>query len=355
MILQMVADGKISTDEADQLLQAIEETERATEEAATESVRSSESTDAPFSDLGATIDQVVKETLRGLDESMEHLKGLAYHPHQAKLRHKVEEKMRRVAERAAQQATEAAERVTERAERMAERATERAERMTEGAERMTERGFEFSRAGELFFKLGISVDKVSTQRIDQMTLPTVPNDRLILQNRVGDITIRFADTDQITAQAHLTVWGEDDEDAQDRAAATEVQLVRASDGAKVVMTRPTLVGVGFMQTQNTRIDLTITLPYGTQLDAATKVGDLRVESDRAPGSWDLLNKVGNIHLVVPAAAGFAYDLKTKLGRVSIETDGKIERLEGGARGRFGEGPGSIVAQVKAGSIHIERQ
>jgi hypothetical protein len=352
MILQMVADGKISTDEADQLLQAIEETERATESAAAESVRSSEAADGRLPDLGATIDQVVKETLRGLDESLEHLKGFSDHPHQARLRHKVEEKMRRVAERATQQATEAAM----RAERVAERATERAERMAERmTERMTERGFRFSRAGETFFKLGLSVDKVSTKRIDQLTIPAAPNDRLILQNRVGDITIHFADTDQIAVEANLTVWGEDDEDAQDRAAATDVQLVRTDEGAKVVVTRPTLVGIGIMQTQNTRIDLTVTVPHGTNLEVSTKVGDLRVESDRAPRSWNLLSKVGNIHLVLPAAAGFAYDLKTKLGQVTIETDMKTDSYERGARGQFGEGPGSIAAEVKAGSIHIQRQ
>ncbi len=382
MILQMVAEGKISADEAEKLLQAIEETGRAVETAAAETARSerprtwedlgeqveraiSESLreidllKANGSDLVRTVDRAVSESLRGLEQALEELderleQKLGDPVFRRELRSKIGDRMRRHAERAMERARQA----EERARRMADRKAERAEREAERAralddERTIAMGLVAGLAGSgrKFFKVGVSVDKESVHETEQLTIPAQPGDRLVLQNRVGDVTIEFYDGDTITAEVHKTVWGEDQQDARERADATRPRLVRKGPDVVVEVERPSILAVGFMEVRHTRLDYTIRVPHGVHLQVKTTVGDLKIAGDRV-GTWDLQTKVGNVDLQVGKEAGFRWSAETTLGEVRVDLQGQRLNQASCSSGTVGDGSGNVTLKSKTGDIHI---
>lgn len=385
LILQMVADGKISADEAEMLLQAIDETERATYSAASESAQTGGDRDEQEPDgLGETISRVVTESFRDLEQTLNDLdrklRSRLDDPVRKDLRLKVEQRMRRAAERAIHEATLAEQRAADLAERMAKRSEKEAERLAERAERLAEREAErmaertermaeraermadrmTGRLGGLkgfggqFLKFGVSIDKEQVMQERRFTIEAEPGDRFLLEHRVGDVNLLFGDGDEIEVEARLTSWGEDEKDALERAEATGIELVRRGSTVELSVVRPSLVGVGFIVVKDTRIDLIIRLPQGTHLDVLTKVGDLRVAAGTQVGNWKLRTKVGNIDIDMPKDADFHYSMQSKLGRVTFESDGRVEAGGSSASGNVGTGTGLIDAGSKTGNIRIHR-
>ncbi|HEY3366531.1 MAG TPA: hypothetical protein VGK74_15865 [Symbiobacteriaceae bacterium] len=357
MILQMVAEGKVTPEEAEKLLQAIDETEQTAQNAAAEGMRSNPDAGSgrPFgATLGDTIERAVSESLRALDETMRSLEiSLDRRLNEQSRRdfqHKIEEKMRRAAERAVERAQDA----QQRAERAAERATRKAaEHAGRAAERMEERLARHS-AHPIpnIIKMGVSIDRETVEQREQMSIPAEPGDRLCVENRVGDVTVAFYDGTVIEVEVKKTVWGEDKQDAEARAVATKVELVRRGSAVELEITRPNVVGVGFLIAKDTRVDYEIRVPHGTHLKLHNKVGDLRVAAGSKIGSWELDTKVGDVDVTVPAGAGFRYEIACTVGSVSVASGDAADSVGTFLKGRVGDGAGFIGAMVKTGDIRI---
>ncbi|MFZ5827556.1 MAG: SHOCT-like domain-containing protein [Bacillota bacterium] len=376
MILQMLADGKITADEADSLLQAIDESERAAEESVVESAQRTDRTGDSLQGLGRLIDQSVKEAFEALDETFRSLETRLQHDEvrQEQLKRRVEERIRRSTERALERALQAEERakhaaeraaarMQEHAERLARRELKRADRELERADREPEQADRPPVLKKNIVKMGVHVDKVSIERTDVLETAAQPNDRLVLNNRVGDVQIEFYDGDKIEVEAHKTVWGSDEADAKERADSTAVHLVRNGSEVTVEITRPSYTMVmGYIQLKDTRIDFRIRVPRQTHLQVMTKVGNIRVEGDEEIATWFLAAKVGDIDLTVPEDADFRYTLSTVVGNVDIDlleenasmTQSQTLPRKGQPEltGTYGDGQGSITASAKTGDIRL---
>ncbi|MFZ5815743.1 MAG: SHOCT-like domain-containing protein [Bacillota bacterium] len=394
MILQMLADGKISADEAETLLQAIEESERTAQETVVEGAQKSDRNADGLTNLGRVIDYAVSEATQALDETFRTLEDRLKHDQarQEQLKRRIEERIRisteraleralemeerakRAAERAEMRLQEKAERIARRHAELAEREAERARRDAERAHRDTERvGREEHRLHadhppfikKTIVKMGVHIDKVSIQRTSHLTLAAQPGDRFIAENKIGDIQVEFYEGDQIEVEAHKTVWGADEADANERALATEIALVRTGSDVRVEIERPTYAAVGVIHLKDTRIDLKVRLPRGTHLQAVTKVGDLRVRGDQQISTWSLAARVGDIDITVPEDAGFRYTLAAKMGSVKVDlqeqnlsttlAQGDSPGGEPGVTGTYGSGQGQIEARVGTGDIRLHHE
>lgn len=362
MILQMVSEGKITPEEAEKLLQAIDETERTAQSAAAEEVRrSSTAAGGPSTsgkqfvvDLGAAIERGVSESLRALDEAMRSLEisldRRLNEQSRRDFRHKIEHKMRRAAERAVERAQDAQERAERAAQRAAHRAAEHADRAARHMEERLTRRADWQ--GSQFIKTGVAIDRETVEQKEQLSVPAEHGDRLGIENRVGDVAVTFYDGAVIEVEVKKTVWGENKADAEARAAATKVQLVRRGANVDLEVIRPHIVGVGVLIAKDTRIDYDIRVPHGTGLEVRNKVGDLRVAVGGQVPNLRLDTQVGNIDIAVPQMTGFKYDLASRFGSVSIATGDAADGIGPAIRGKIGDGAGNIVATVKTGDIQV---
>lgn len=379
LILQMVAEGKITPDEADKLLQALDESERAAHSAAAERAQQAATgSGMGLENLGAVIDKAVEESLKSLEGTLRDLEiDLARRtndPARDQLVTRIEEKMRRTAERAVERARQADERTRRIAERAEERARELARRAEEHARRFEARAeaqanrwamgvAHFSdemRNGARIFKSGICIDKVSVERSKTFTLPAQPGDQFLLENRVGDVRVEFYDGDAVEVNVHSVIWGEDEADANARSDAFQMDLVRRGSDVVMEVLRPTITAAGFISIKESRLDYVVRLPQGTNMGIRCKAGDLVVVGAEQVGRWNLLTKVGDVDVKVAPAASFVYDLATNVGdvRITVANDQPNvetkEPLKKGAYrvGRVGDGAGRVEVSVKTGDIRI---
>lgn len=345
LILEMVAQGKITPEEAELLLQAIEEGERSARASAAEGVHER----GGLADLGRVIERAVGSSLRGLEKELGRLEeDLEHRLYDQDLRVRIEEKIRDAAERAATRAAEA----EQRAARHAEHARERAERIAERtAERSRRVEREHPRSGAHFVKVGVHVDRETVVKQEQLDLAAQPGDRLLLDNRVGDIIVTPVEGDRIEVDLIKTVWGTDMEDAEARAEGTPVSLQRRGKTVEIIVQRPTIAAFGFLNTKDTRIDYEIRIPRGTDLELSTKVGDIRVGPADEVGHWSMVTKVGDIDITVGAGAGFRYQLESKTGSGNISLP---EHNNAGNMliGSVGSQAGTITATAKTGNVRL---
>jgi hypothetical protein len=333
LILQMITDGKISPAEAEQLLEAIDETERGTQRTTTEPVHKRE----PLAELGHVIDQAVNQGVQGLDTT---LRRLEQHldqklAHGNRLRERIDVKVRQV------------ERDVERAVERAERDMERAARDKERAERDRWRS---EYPAERILKVGVNIDKVTVEREERLTITAQPGARFVLDNKVGDIHIAFYDGETVKVQAKKVCWGSDEEDADHRASATKLMLINKGRDVVLLVTRPNITGIGITSVQDTRLDCTVMLPQGLDLDVYTKVGILVVKGATSVATWQLGTKVGDVQVAVPVAAGYSYQIKSKIGDVSVNVpDAK------GSVGRVGDGSGRIEVVTHVGDVRLSAE
>jgi polyhydroxyalkanoate synthesis regulator phasin len=302
LILQMVAEGKVTPDEGEMLLQAMEESERAGQVAAPAQMPHAEARPVNAQGLGERIEQVATESFRGLDRA---LSGL-----EAKLHRKLDEQRTTAADRTAQPG-----RVPAQRSRM--------------------------------IKMGISIDRESVQQQEELTIPTRSGDRLVLDNRIGDVTVRFTDDPEIAVEVRKTVWGADRADAEERATLTRVAAMRRGADLVLEVSHPSISAVGVMVLKDTRLDYSIRAPHGTNLQVRNKVGDLRVVAGDQVGIWDLETKVGDVDLKVGPGAMFRHDLDARVGKVQAN-------LAETQPGQVGDGAGNIRVAVKTGDIRLQQ-
>jgi polyhydroxyalkanoate synthesis regulator phasin len=379
LILQMVAEGKITPDEADKLLQALDDSERTAHSAAAERAQQAAMKGGlGLEDLGAVIDKAVQESLKTLDVTLGDLEldleRRMNDPARDQLVTRIEEKMRRTAERAVERARQADERTRRIAERAEERAREIARRAEEQARRFEARAeaqanrwalgvAHFSdemRNGARIFKSGICIDKVSLEATKSFSLPAQPGDQFLLENRVGDVRVEFYEGDAIEVNVHSVIWGEDEADAKLRTDAFHMDLVRRGSDVVMEVLRPTITATGFISIKESRLDYVVKLPQGTNMSIRCKAGDLVVVGAERVGQWNLLTKVGDVDVKVAPTAGFIYDLSTNVGDVRLtvandqpNVETKEAQKKGAYRvGRVGDGAGRIEVSIKTGDIRI---
>lgn len=309
LILQMVAEGKVTPDEGEMLLQALEESERAGRVAAPAHMPHAGTRPVDARGLGERIEQVATESFRGLDRA---LSGL-----EAKLHRKLDEQR------------------------------------TTGADRTAAPGRVPAQPGRVpaqrsrMIKMGISIDRESVQQQEELTIPTRSGDRLVLDNRIGDVTVRFTDDPEIAVEVHKTVWGADRADAEERATLTRVAAMRRGADLVLEVSHPSISAVGVMVLKDTRLDYSIRAPHGTNLQVRNKVGDLRVVAGDQVGIWDLETQVGDVDLKVGPGAMFRHDLDARVGKVQAN-------LAEAQPGQVGDGAGNIRVAVKTGDIRLQQ-
>jgi len=379
LILQMVAEGKVTPAEADKLLQALDESEREASSNAAEQAQRAEETHS-VKNLTAIINGAVGDSLKALEGT---LRGLEIDlnrrlndPAREQLLGRIEEKIRRSAERAVERAQQADERARRIAERAEERAREHVRRAEETARRLEQRvrnrtghlaaGVLHLREGELeggrIVKFGVCIDKVSVAQTKQFTLLAGPNDRFHLENRVGNVRVEFYRGDQIEVTVRGLFWGEDEADATRRAGAFHMELVRQGSDVIMAVARPAITATGVVSIKESRLEYTVRLPHGTDLDIRCKAGDLAVVGEQQVGQWHLATKVGDVEVKLAPGAEFAYDLSTTVGEVQVAMAGdQPAEADTTARkgvyrtGRVGEGSGRFEITVKTGNVRIVSQ
>ncbi|HWI51891.1 MAG TPA: DUF4097 family beta strand repeat-containing protein [Symbiobacteriaceae bacterium] len=354
LILQMVAEGKVTPAEADKLLQALDESEREASSNATEQARRAQETHS-VRDLTAIINGAVGEGLKSLEGTLRDLEidlnRRLNDPAREQLLGRIEEKMRRSAERAVEQA----HRADERARRIAERMRNRTEHFAAGVLHLREGELE----GGRIVKVGICIDRVSVAQTKQFAMLAEPGDRFHLENRVGDVRVEFYSGNQIEVTVRGLFWGEDEADASKRAGAFHMELVRQGSDVIMAVARPTITATGVVSIKESRLEYTVRVPHGTDLDIRCKAGDLVVGGEQQVGRWHLATKVGDVEVKLAPGAGFAYDLSTNVGdvRVAMADDQPAEAdtaVKKGAyrTGRVGDGSGRIEISVRTGNVRI---
>lgn len=311
MILQMLADGKISASEAERLLQALEESEEPSLE------QSAPEPAAPASKvgrLGSTIDAAMQKANEALDRTLRSLEGRLQQD-----RNRQEEWQKRIGETA----TAALERIRQAEERAAQAAAQipdlgRSPKVrvvrprAQGAEPLPERIVHLQQAAE-------------------------PGDRLVLTNPVGDVQIDLVETDEISVEARIT-------SRQAGEAEQPIQLRREGSDLKLVLPE-----VGSVVSEGERIHLVVRGPQALRLQVESTVGDIRVKATGPITTWALHSRVGDIDLVLPQAASCRYQLGTRVGRV--EAPGTAGA--GQVNGTLGDGQGEIDGRTTMGDIRLQ--
>lgn len=371
LILQMVAEGKITPGDADNLLAALEESERTARDAAAERVEQQQAVGGgkgTLSDLGDSIEAAVNEGLKGLEEALGKMESKLQQklndPRGRELRDSMEEKIRQQVERQVERARRVEERTNRIAERAAERAREASERVAERAahraEQLTRRMERLAHEGPVrVYKAGIVVDKVSVVRNETLSIPAEPGDCLVLDNRVGDARLEFYDGQDIEVSVRTEAWGEDTDEANERAETARLRLVRGGSNVVAGPSRQTIINaIGFVSIKRTRMDYTIRVPYGTGLSIDNRAGDIVVTGARQVSHWQLTSKVGNIEVHVTPEAGFTFDLRSDVGNAALDMDQPValdfEEVKRGFiyTGKAGDGAGRLEAFTRTGDIRL---
>lgn len=343
MILQMLADGKISADEAESLLQAIDSSERAAAETVVEGAQRIDWGEAGLHSLGRTVDGAVRQALEALSDSFRALEERIGQDEarRAQLKDRVEERIRRSTEQALERALRAEERAAQAAERAKARMQEQhgwASRHSHGSPRSHR--FE---------------GKDRAEGTEDLTLAAQPGDRFILENRVGDIRVEFADGDEIQVALHKTAWGKDPVDASQRLDSIRVRLVRNGSDVRVEVERSNGLP-GFLQGKESQIDFSVRLPHETSLKVVNGAGNIQVMGDPKTAAWEVGTRVGDVELRLPEEIGFAYDLRTRVGEITIDLakhpQSDSDSIGASATGTYGEGQGRIDVKVEVGDIRL---
>ena len=346
LILEMVAEGKITPEEALKLLEAIDDGERTAEEAAKEHIRSSSDGDGRgrLRDLGASIEQAVKEGLRGLEDLLDNLENQIdrkmNETNTRQIWKQAEERIRRAAEQAISQAERAEQRAAAAAEAAARKAAKAARRAEAVARRFGGTGAARRVPGE---------GKAAVERIDRLCITGGPQNRLVADSRSGDINVDFCDDSEIQVEAICRAWGRDKEQAQRRLDGFRVALQQ--DGRDIILT--TSDGAeGAEAGSHVRVDYRIRVPHGADLSLTTQVGDLEVTAAERIGRWDLTARVGDVDMQVGTGAGFTYTLKTRDGEIAVSLDTHRVTQDEAVSGSVGDGSGDIRAFADMGDIEL---
>lgn len=343
-ILDMVAEGKITPEEALRLLEAIDEGERTAEDAAKEQFQSSPGGRERIRNMGAGIEQAVKDGLRSLEDLLDNLEDQLGRKLDEVNRRQVwkqaEERIRRAAEQAVSQAERAEQRAAAAAEAAARKAAEAARRAEQAARRFGDAKAARRAPGEA---------QVAVERIDRLRSTAAPGSRLVAQSRTGDISVAFYDGSEILVEAVCRAWGRNQPQAQRRLDGLQVALNQ--EGTDIVLTAAD-GGERAEAGSHVRVDYRIQAPHGTDLSLDTQVGDLQLTEAQRVGRWELTARVGDIDVEVSPGAGFCYTLETWSGEIAVSLDSHRVAQGEAVSGSVGDGSGEIRAFTDMGDIRV---
>lgn len=203
-------------------------------------------------------------------------------------------------------------------------------------------------------KYGIHIDRYRVTGTRDLSMPAHPGDFLILDIPLGDVSVQFADVTELQVRAKLNVWGSSKADAQARLDATKILLERQDTAIVVSHVDPKIKGVGVVVTREVSVDYDLTVPHGVHLRLTTKAGDIAVTG--APrGRWELDTRLGDIRLVVGDAPDMSLQAETALGSVQVELDGKEVEDVRRFSGTFGSGQAAVHARTRLGDVEVSHQ
>ena len=183
---------------------------------------------------------------------------------------------------------------------------------------------------------------------------------LAIDNFAGNVTVRSGESGLIQVVATKNARRESD------LARIEVQMSEQDGGLLIKTKKPSSLN-------SASVDLEITVPAGTVLDANTGAGDIdvRVAAGTArldtgagslryqgmpQGECRFETGAGNITLTLPADLNVRVDLQTGAGDIDVDyaVDGRVTRQA--VQGVIGSGAeGTIYAHTGAGNIDVVRR
>lgn len=203
-------------------------------------------------------------------------------------------------------------------------------------------------------KYGIHLDRHRVSGTRELTMPARSGDFLIVEVPLGDVTVNYADVNELQVQATLSVWGSSPEDAQKRLDATKVRIDRQDTEIVVGHAEPDIKGIGVVVTRDTSIDYELTVPHGVHLRVSTKAGDIAVKGSPR-GRWELDTRLGDVRLVVGDDPDMALQAETSLGGVRVELGGTVTNDVRRFASTYGSGQAAVHARTRLGDISISHQ
>lgn len=203
-------------------------------------------------------------------------------------------------------------------------------------------------------KYGIHLDRHRVSDTRELSTPARSGDFLIVDVPLGDVTVQYADVDELQIRAKFTVWGSSPEDAQARLDKTRLHVDRQDTAIVVGHSNPDIKVVGVVVTRDTSVDYELTVPHGVHLRISAKAGDISV-SGAPRGRWELETRLGDISLAVGDEPDMSLQAETSLGDVRVELGGTVTADVRRFAGTYGSGQAAVQARTRLGDITISHQ
>lgn len=203
-------------------------------------------------------------------------------------------------------------------------------------------------------KYGIHLDRHRVTGTRELAIPARSGDFLMLDIALGDVSVEFADVDALNVKARITVWGSSPSDAQTRLEATKITAERQETAIVVGHADPEIKGIGVIVTRDTSVDYELTVPHGVHLRIATKAGDIEVTGEPR-GRWELETRLGDITIDVGEQPDMSLQAETSLGAVRVDLGGTVTEDVRRFAGTFGSGQAAVQARTRLGDIEVSHQ
>jgi len=225
------------------------------------------------------------------------------------------------------------------------------------------------------------------EKTDKLGAPLAPGSNLVLENDVGSITIEGLNVAECNVKAEITAKAPTEEEAQQLAEQTKIELKQNGNTLTVKITKPPK-----KKHRSISISFDITVPRQTTLQLGSDVGEIRVSnitekieartdvgtiscreisgdidlqadvgkvnvvySKNAPAACNVTIKtdVGSIDITTPPECSAAVQANTDVGSITIDMPLTIKGKVGkNLQGKIGAGEGKLYLRTDVGSIRI---
>lgn len=207
-------------------------------------------------------------------------------------------------------------------------------------------------------RLGVARDQVKHVARSAVEHEMAPGERVTVRNFAGDVVVNGWHRSSLELRAERTGWGADSEMAQDRAEGMPLDVQRR-EGEILIEAHPAVAsGMGLLNLQRMRSNLTISVPRDINLAVTTKGGDVIV--DGHVGQLTVITAQGDA--AINGAAG-AIDVETVQGEITLRecTSGRVAatsvsgdiivylKPQPGGEYRLRSADGDVVAHIVPGA------
>ena len=291
-VLGLVAAGKLSPAEADELLSALLDAPDDPVTAPEAPPRRPEPSPRKIERLKRQAASLEQEAQRERGPTSREIRRLG---RQAR---RLEYEAQRTAKRELKNAIREAKSGLKQAFRLSVREVRRATREVESELR---KAFDEKR-GELnpsswlanLARLDIGRDRVRHVTEVRLEQPLNGTERLAIRNVNGDVTVVGWDENRVEVQGQKVGWGVDREVAQDRAETMPLEIQRRGSEVFVEARAPVPAGVGLLNLQRMHTDLVVRVPRTLSLAVETAGGDVRLRGH--DGEIEVGTKQGDVVL-----------------------------------------------------------